>query len=82
LTGSAEVFMNATQMVTGVIFMQAENIKDQARRLVDDLPDRAAWEDVMYRIYARQAVDAEIKDSDEGRTIDVKEVRKRFGLPA
>ena len=74
--------MNATQMVTGVIFMQAENIKDQARRLVDDLPDRAAWEDVMYRIYARQAVDAEIKDSDEGRTIDVKEVRKRFGLPA
>jgi hypothetical protein len=82
LTVSAEVFMNATQMVTGVIFMQAENIKDQARRLVDDLPDRAAWEDVMYRIYARQAVDAEIKDSDEGRTIDVKEVRKRFGLPA
>jgi hypothetical protein len=82
LTGSAEVFMNATQMVTGVIFMQAENIKDQARRLVDDLPDRAAGEDVMYRIYARQAVDAEIKDSDEGRTIDVKEVRKRFGLPA
>ena len=74
--------MNATQMVTGVIFMQAENIKDQARRLVDDLPDRAAWEYVMYRIYARQAVDAEIKDSDEGRTIDVKEVRKRFGLPA
>jgi hypothetical protein len=74
--------MNATQMVTGAIFMQAENIKDQARRLVDDLPDRAAWEDVMYRIYARQAVDAEVKDSDEGRTIDVKEVRKRFGLPA
>ncbi len=62
--------------------MQAENIKDQARRLVDDLPDSATWEDVMYRIYSRQAVDAGIKDSDEGRTIDVKEVRKRFGLPA
>ncbi len=62
--------------------MQTENIKDQARRLVDDLPDSATWEDVMYRIYVRQAVDAGIKDSDEGRTIDVKEVRKRFGLPA
>jgi len=49
---------------------------------VDDLPDSATWEDVMYRIYIRQAVDAGIKDSDEGRTIDVKEVRKRFGLPA
>ena len=62
--------------------MQTENIKDQARRLVDDLPDSATWDDVMYRIYVRQAVDAGIKDSDEGRTIGVKEVRKRFGLPA
>ena len=47
-----------------------------------DLPDSATWDDVMYRIYVRQAVDAGIKDSDEGRTIDVNEVRKRFGLPA
>jgi hypothetical protein len=62
--------------------MQTENIKDQARRPVDDLPDSATWEDVMYRIYVRQAVDAGIKDSDEGRTIEVKKVRKRFGLPA
>ncbi|MEJ2477006.1 MAG: hypothetical protein P8Y40_05795 [Desulfobacterales bacterium] len=62
--------------------MQAENIKDQARRPVDDLPDSATWEDAMYRIYVRQAVDAGIKDSDEGRTIEVKKVRKRFGLPA
>jgi len=62
--------------------MQTENKKDQARRPVDDLPDSATWEDVMYRIYVRQAVDAGINDSDEGRTIEVKEVRKRFGLPA
>jgi hypothetical protein len=62
--------------------MQTEHIKDQARRPVDDLPDSATWEDVMYRIYVRQAVDAGIKDSDEGRTIEVKKVRKRFGLPA
>ena len=75
-------FGEKTQMVTGDISMQTENIKDQARRLVDDLPESATWEDVMYRIYVRQAVDAGIKDSDEGRTIDVKEVRKRFGLPA
>ena len=75
-------FGEKTQMVTGDISMQTENIKDQARRLVDDLPDSATWDDVMYRIYVRQAVDAGIKDSDEGRTIGVKEVRKRFGLPA
>lgn len=62
--------------------MQAESIKEQAHRLVDNLPDGATWEDVMYRIYVRQAIDAGIKDSDAGRTIDVEEVRKRFDLPA
>lgn len=62
--------------------MQTESIKAQAHQLVDNLPDSATWEDVMYRIYVRQAIDAGIKDSDEGCTIDVKEVRRRFGLPA
>jgi predicted transcriptional regulator len=62
--------------------MQTESIKAKVHQLVDNLPDDATWEDVMHRIYVRQAIDAGIKDSDEGRTLDVKEVRKRFGLPA
>jgi hypothetical protein len=36
----------------------------------------------MYRIYARETIEAGIKDGDQERTVDVKEVRKRFGLPA
>jgi hypothetical protein len=62
--------------------MQTESIKEQAHRLVDNLPDGATWEDVMHRIYVRQAIEAGIKDSDARRTIDVEEVRKRFDLPA
>ena len=65
----------------GEIGMQTESIKAQARRLLDNLPDTATWEDVMYRIYVRQVIDSGIKDSDEGHTIDVQEVRRRFGLP-
>jgi predicted transcriptional regulator len=34
----------------------------------------------MYRIYVRQAIEAGLKDSDAGRTVDVMEVRKKFGL--
>jgi hypothetical protein len=60
--------------------MQTESIKEQARRLLDNLPDSATWEDLMYQIYVRQVVEAGIKDSDEGKTVDVKEVRRRFGL--
>jgi predicted transcriptional regulator len=62
--------------------MQTESIKEQAHRLVDNLPDGATWEDLMHRIYVRQAIEAGMKDSDAGRTIDVEEVRKRFDLPA
>ncbi|MBC8430413.1 MAG: hypothetical protein H8D96_00690 [Desulfobacterales bacterium] len=60
--------------------MQTESIKKQAHQLLDNLPDNATWEDVMYRIYVRQAIEAGVKDSDQGQTVDVKEVRKKFGL--
>jgi hypothetical protein len=62
--------------------MQTDSIKQQAHQLLDNLPDNATWEDVMYQIYVRQAIDAGVKDSDTGQTLDVKEVRKKFGLSA
>ena len=61
--------------------MRTESIKNNAYRLLDDLPDSASWEDLMYRIYVRQSIEKGIKDSDANRTLDVREVRKRFGLP-
>jgi hypothetical protein len=35
----------------------------------------------MYEIYVREAVEAGLEDSDAARTVDVKEVRAKFGLP-
>jgi predicted transcriptional regulator len=58
--------------------MQTENIKQEIHRLLEKLPDKATWDDLMYQIYVRQTIETGIKDSDEGRTVDVKEVRKRF----
>jgi hypothetical protein len=60
--------------------MQTENIKEKAHQLLNNLPDSATWEDLMYRIYVREAIEAGIKDSDQGLTVEVKEVRKKFGL--
>lgn len=62
--------------------MQTENVKEEARRLLDNLPEKTTWDDLMHQIYVRQAIEAGIKDSDADRTLDVAEVRKRFGLPA
>ncbi len=56
------------------------NIKDEAHRLVENLPQDATWDYLMYQIYVRQAVEAGIEDSEAGRTVDVKEVRARFRM--
>jgi predicted transcriptional regulator len=62
--------------------MARSTIKEEARRLVDRLPEDATWEDLQYEIYVRQAIDAGLKDSDEGRTVPLDEARRRFGLAA
>ena len=60
--------------------MQTTNIKQEAHRLIEKLPENATWDDLMYEIYVRQAIEGGLADSEAGRTIDVKEVRAKFGL--
>lgn len=47
---------------------ETPTIKGEARRLVEQLPDDATWEDLLYEIYVRQAIEAGLKDCREGRT--------------
>ena len=60
--------------------MSSATVKEEARKLIERLPEDATWEDLQYEIYVRQAVDAGLKDSHEGRTVSHEEARKRFGL--
>jgi len=60
--------------------LQSPDVKAAAHRLIDALPDTATWDDVMYRVYVRQCVDAGLDDADAGRVVDVAEVRRTFGL--
>lgn len=60
--------------------MATVNVKEDARQLVEGFPDNATWEDLMYKIYVRQAIERGMEDSRAGRTIDVSELRARFGL--
>jgi len=61
--------------------METSTIKKEIQGLLKDLPDNATWDDIMYKIYVRQAIEAGLEDSKAGRTIGVEEVRSRFGLP-
>ena len=61
--------------------MATPSIKEEARRLVDHLPENSTWEDLMHEIYVRQAIETGLADSQAGRTTDVEQVRSSFGLP-
>ncbi|MGA7876918.1 MAG: hypothetical protein WCA08_14755 [Desulfoferrobacter sp.] len=61
--------------------MALNKVKQEAARLVEALPEDASWDDLMYQIYVRQAIEAGLTDSDAGHTLDVEELRLRFGLP-
>ncbi len=56
------------------------SIKEEAKRIIDTLPENSSWEDIMHRIYVRQSIEAGMKDIEEGRTIDVEELRAKYGL--
>lgn len=60
--------------------MKNARVKVEAGRLVEGLPEDATWDDLMYRIYVRQAIEAGLEDSEAGRVVSVEEVRARFGL--
>jgi predicted transcriptional regulator len=55
-------------------------IKEEARRLIESLPENATWDGLMYKIYVRQAREAGLQDNEAGRVIDVEAVGAKFGL--
>ena len=54
--------------------------KEDAHKLIDQLPPNATWDDLMHEIYVREAIEKGIEDSKAGRTKGVSEIRKKYGL--
>jgi predicted transcriptional regulator len=62
--------------------MPDTNVKEEARKIIEGLPESATWEDVIYRLYVREAIEAGIAEADAGRVVDVSEIRAEYGLPS
>ena len=60
---------------------ETSTIKNEARRIVEQMPDDASWEDLIYRLYVRQSIEAGLRDCEAGRVESVADVRRSFGLP-
>ena len=57
------------------------SIKEEAHRLVDQLPESADWDELMEQIWIRQSIEAGMADSEADRTAPVDQIRQDYGLP-
>lgn len=53
-------------------------IKEQAKALIDSLPDDATWEDLMSEIYFKKNVDKGLQDLEDGKTLTHNEAKERL----
>ena len=60
--------------------MSSRMEKEQAHKLVDQMPENATWDDLIYEIYVREVIEQGLADSRGDRTKDVKEIRANYGL--
>ena len=54
--------------------------KNEAHEMIDRLPEKATWDDLMHEIFVREVIEKGLDDSKAGRTKNVGEVRAKYGL--
>jgi hypothetical protein len=57
------------------------SVKEQARMLVESLPEDGTWEDLMFEIYTHESIQCGLEDGRAGRTKSSEEIRVRFQIP-
>ena len=53
-------------------------VREEAKKLLDTLPDQASWDDIMYEMYVKKKIEEGLKAADEGKLISHEDVKKRF----
>jgi predicted transcriptional regulator len=52
--------------------------KQEVKKLLDQIPDGASYEEIQYHIYVRQKIERGLKDVAEGRTVSQEEIERRM----
>ncbi|MGH8018393.1 MAG: hypothetical protein ACREIA_08900 [Opitutaceae bacterium] len=60
--------------------MKLQELKRETNLLLEKLPAKADWEDLMYHVYVRKKIDAGLRDSNAGRVVTSKQIRKSLKI--
>ena len=52
--------------------------KEEAKKLLDEIPDGASWDDIMYQFYVRKKIEIALDAAEAGELVSHEEVKKRF----
>jgi hypothetical protein len=53
-------------------------IKEEAKKLIDKLPDQVTWDDILYEFYVKKKLVVAMKAAEEGRVVSHKDAKKRL----
>ena len=62
--------------------MSNVNVKEEAKRLIERLPEDITWDDLMHEIYVRQSIEAGLAESQAGRVKGGAGEGSKFRLPS
>jgi len=52
--------------------------KEEVRRMLEQIPDDATFEDIQYHIYVREKIERGLKDIQEGHLLSQEEIEQRM----
>jgi predicted transcriptional regulator len=55
-----------------------QTAKEEVRKLLDQIPDEASFEEIQYHIYVREKVARGLADAAAGRVISAEEAERRM----
>lgn len=53
-------------------------LKEEAKKLIEQLPEEATWDDIMYEFYVRQKIDSAIQSAEAGRVLSHEDVKRKL----
>jgi hypothetical protein len=45
--------------------------KDEAKRIIESMPEEATWDDIMYQLYVKEKVDKALDEVAQGKVLRV-----------
>lgn len=52
--------------------------KESAQSILNQLPDKASWDEILYELHVRQKIEAGLHDVEKGRTTPHDQIKSRI----